>query len=331
MDTSKLAIAALLTLLAGAAHGADAPIPPSPPDETTREHIERQMQKAQEEMERAAHEIAELSSRLNGAAWAEVHPWIEAGPPRAMLGINITAAKPDDPGTADGVRIVSVTPGGPADNAGLKANDVIVSLAGKELKGDAKSSAPHQLLTIMQDVTPDTPIAVEYRRDGRLQKAQVVPKSFGEYVSDSVVRGLHGLPEEFDDHGLHGWHHERSGFGSAELTELSPGLGRYFGTEKGLLVVRAPKDERLKLQDGDVILDIDGRVPSGVSHAYQILSSYHAGETLKLHIMRQQKRLELTVEIPAAPAHAEPSHFALPPEPPPPGIHPGHLPHPTDL
>lgn len=89
-----------------------------------------------------------------------------------------------------------------------------------------------------------------------------------------------------------------SGFGSAELVELSPQLGKYFGTDKGLLVVRAPSDDGFKLQDGDVILDIDGRVPNGVAHAYQILSSYRAREALKMHVMRQQKRVELAVEVP---------------------------------
>jgi S1-C subfamily serine protease len=303
-------LAGLLLVLAGAVQAADQPPPPPVPDEPARDRIEREMQKAQEEMEHATREIAELSTQLNGAAWAEVRPWIEAGPPRAMLGINIGSQRGDvGDGDRDGVRIVSVTPGGPADTAGLKANDVIVSLAGKELKGDSKSTARRQLLAVMSDVKPDAPIVVEYRRDGKIQKAQVVPKSIGEYVSDSVARGLRVVPERFDDHGVNVWRHDRSGFGSAELTDLSPGLGRYFGTDKGLLVVRAPRDERLKLQDGDVILDIDGRVPSGVSHAYQILSSYHAGEALKLHIMRQQKRLELSVEIPPGPVHAEPSRF----------------------
>jgi hypothetical protein len=42
-------------------------------------------------------------------------------------------------------------------------------------------------------------------------------------------------------------------------------------------------------------------VPGGVGHAFQILSSYRVGESLKLHIMRQQKRLELPVEVPEAP------------------------------
>ena len=61
-------------------------------------------------------------------------------------------------------------------------------------------------------------------------------------------------------------------FGSAELVPLTPKLGQYFGTEKGLLVVRAPDDSRLKLEDGDVIVDIDGRTPSSPSHALRILA-----------------------------------------------------------
>lgn len=328
MNTSMLRLAGLLALLSGAVQAADQP--PPLPDESARQRIEREMQKAQEEMEHATREIAELSTQLNGAAWAEVRPWVETGPPRAMLGINIGSQRGNvGDGDGDGVRVVSVTPGGPADTAGLKANDVVVSLAGKELKGDSKSTARHQLLTVMSDVKPDAPVAVEYRRDGRVQKAQIVPKSIGEYVSDSVTRGLRVAPEQFDEHAADVWRHDRSGFGSAELTDLSPGLGRYFGTDKGLLVVRAPRDERLKLQDGDVILDIDGRVPSGVSHAYQILSSYHAGEALKLHIMRQQKRLELPVEIPAGPGHSEPSRFIPGEEPFLRGLRP--LPESTDL
>jgi S1-C subfamily serine protease len=100
-----------------------------------------------------------------------------------------------------------------------------------------------------------------------------------------------------------------SGFGSAELLELSPALGQYFGTARGLLVVRAPSDDRLKLQDGDVIIDIDGRVPTGAAHALQILNSYREGEKLKLHIMRQQKHVELTIEILKDSTHPETYRF----------------------
>jgi hypothetical protein len=85
-----------------------------------------------------------------------------------------------------------------------------------------------------------------------------------------------------------------------ELVELSPGLGRYFGTDSGLLVVRAPSDPALKLEDGDVIRRIGGREPGSVSHAMRILRSYEEGEALELEIMREQRSRRLDVQIPAS-------------------------------
>ncbi|MDA1063873.1 MAG: PDZ domain-containing protein [Proteobacteria bacterium] len=83
-----------------------------------------------------------------------------------------------------------------------------------------------------------------------------------------------------------------------ELVELNAGLGKYFGTEQGLLVVNAPESKALQLEDGDVIQKIDGREPTSVRHALRILGSYQSGETLQLEIMRDKKRRTLEVEVP---------------------------------
>ncbi len=117
------------------------------------------------------------------------------------------------------------------------------------------------------------------------------------------------------------WAH--TGLGDLELVELNEGLGRYFGTDKGLLVVKAPKSDAFDLQDGDVIQNIDGREPKGVRHALRILGSYAAGEKLKLGIMRDKKRRTIDVEIPVdyhgrlrpgrGPAVAPAPHGPLPP------------------
>ena len=48
-----------------------------------------------------------------------------------------------------------------------------------------------------------------------------------------------------------------------QLVTLTPGSG-YFGT-RGLLVVRGPGTDSLRLQDGGVILDIGGREPTSPS------------------------------------------------------------------
>jgi S1-C subfamily serine protease len=313
---AALALVATLSLPAWAAQS-------DPPErdqlERQRDQLDRQLEQAHERMEQAVREITDLSMKLSGDA-VQVY-----GGSRAMLGINIGDASDTDP---SGVRVISVSPGGPADVAGLKANDVIVSYQGKELRGDSGRSARQRLLSMIHESAPDVPVAVQYRRGDKLASAQIVPKSMSRYLDFTVPRELEGL-SDLKNIGPIFARRLSGGFGSVELVDLSPGLGRYFGTDRGLLVVRAPRDERLKLQDGDVILDIDGRVPTSATHAFEILSSYRPGETLKLHIMRQQKRTELPIEMPNETERKE-ARAAIrlsPPDPPPPPPPPELAPH----
>jgi S1-C subfamily serine protease len=90
--------------------------------------------------------------------------------------------------------------------------------------------------------------------------------------------------------------------GTMQLTTLTPQLGRYFGTDHGVLVVRAPTQGVLKLQDGDVILSIGGRTPASTSQAIRILTSYDPGEKIRLVILRERHRIEITALLPARPA-----------------------------
>ncbi len=283
--------AVLLGLLLTPAHAGD-----SAADKTSPDEIEQQMQKAQERLEQAAREMAQLSAQLASEHLGDLAIPGRAGS-RATLGIRVRRPANGSPDETAGVQILSISPGGPADLAGLKANDVIIAFDDKPLHGDAQHSAQQQLEALTQDARPEKPVIIEFRRDGKSQKTQIIPKVGFAYFRTPTLPPLPDLSGIEDLNRLFGGR-DRSGLGSAELVELTPGLGAYFGTAKGLLVVRAPRDERLKLVDGDVILDIDGRVPDGASHAMQILNSYRGGEKLKLHVMRQQKRLELPIEIP---------------------------------
>jgi PDZ domain-containing protein len=282
-------------LAASSVHAAE-----SDSDRRMRDGIERELHQAQERLDRAAREVADLSMRLDGEIRdADSRMWTSFGPPRAMLGLNVGGSSSESsPHGSTGVRIVSVSPGGPADLAGLRADDVVVKFNGTELNG-SDGSPRQQLLKRIHDIKADEPVGVEYRRDGKLQKTVITPKSVPAFIDGTYLQGLKGLSEGLSNMAVSFGARGPSGFGSAEFLELSPGLGHYFGTEHGLLVVRAPKDERLKLEEGDVVLDIDGRVPSNPSHACQILASYRPGEVMKLHIMRQQKKVELAIEVPA--------------------------------
>jgi hypothetical protein len=87
--------------------------------------------------------------------------------------------------------------------------------------------------------------------------------------------------------------------GTMQLITLTPKLGHYFGTDHGVLVARAPEHGVLKLQDGDVILSIGGRVPASRSQAVRILSSYDPGQKIRLLILREHRRVEITASLPS--------------------------------
>jgi PDZ domain-containing secreted protein len=79
-----------------------------------------------------------------------------------------------------------------------------------------------------------------------------------------------------------------------------------------LLVVRAPNESGYQLQEGDVLMGIDGRVPESPGHAFRILRSYQPGEKLKLDVLRSRKRMEVSVTVP----RDRPMHGAMPALPP---------------
>src|SRR5256886_4102506 len=133
----------------------------------------------------------------------------------------------------------------------------------RSLKGGEPA---RQVVRIMRDVKPDVRVSVRVLRDGKTLDFTVTPRP-----GPSVLASVHGLTDlgfgPFPE--LHGAFMIQ--LMDLELATLTPRLGSYFGSEKGVLVVRAPPDGALKLEDGDVILAIDGRQPTSGSHATRIL------------------------------------------------------------
>jgi S1-C subfamily serine protease len=227
------------------------------------------------------------------------------GDDRPRLGVMIGA---DGDGPVKGVAIVGVTPGGAADEAGLRSGDLITAVNGEAMAAENADAASRKLLDFMSGVEDGDTLEIEYARDGKSGKVEVEPRAaamewfgFGNgnhgfaapHAPGAVAPPHAGGPNQF----VFEWHSD-DGWGDMELVELNAGLGKYFGTDQGLLVLNAPESKALQLEDGDVIQKIDGRVPSSVRHALRILGSYQSGETLKLEIMRDKKRRTLEVEMP---------------------------------
>jgi S1-C subfamily serine protease len=312
---SKIAPVVLAGLLIGAnALAADAPSSSAPtnPPSTPGPDLESQLQAARQQLEAAAREVAQLSAQLGRSAMAQVQN-IRA---RAVfLGLQL-----QDGSGQQGATIVGVSPGGPAAEAGLATGDVIVALNGAQISGP---NASREVVDRMAAIKPDTKVTVKVTRDGKPMEFQVAPRAgLVEFFNSFDGPGGPGQPGQSVQH-FELRRDDGTGvaavFEGMELADLTPALGEYFGTAHGVLVIRVPHDgEFLKLQDGDVITSIDGRVPENGSHATRILRSYQPGEKIRLKIMRHKKPVDLEGTLPER-RHFGPPVFIPRPGPVPPG------------
>jgi C-terminal processing protease CtpA/Prc len=259
------------------------------------------MREAEERLAEAAAQVAELSAeRLGSVANTERHFEFKFSD-KPRVGVTFES-EGDVP--VDGIEITGVTPGSAGEEAGLRAGDVITSVNGESLAADTAGEAAMRLLEFMEGVEHGDTIEVEYLRDGKsgrlvVEPRPVPPEAWARALAPRMpdVPGALAAPDVIREFTFRGqpW---RGVWGNMELVELSAGLGRYFGTDEGLLVVSAPKKNAFRLEDGDVILSIDGRAPSTVNHCMRILGSYEPGEKLVLDIMRDKQRSTLEVEVP---------------------------------
>ena len=131
------------------------------------------MVEAERQLAEAARRIAELSSQnLPRVASVERFEFDFAGKPR----LGVTVGGSDDEGPVEGVTILGVTPGSAAEDAGLRAGDVITSVNSESLSAETSAKAQERLLDFMKGVEEGDTLDVEYLRDGNVGKVGVEPR-----------------------------------------------------------------------------------------------------------------------------------------------------------
>ena len=275
--------------------------------ESREAEVQRRLEEAERRMAEAAREIAELTQDRLPQIEEMVRRYEIVADGRPRMGVNIDAVKLDGP--VEGVKIVGVSPGSAADDAGLRTGDILTAINGDSMAAASASEANRLVLDFMEGVEEGDILEVEYIRDGKVGTVEVEPRPV-----DMQTWAFRGMPRDFSMPAVPEIHIApeaaeklRNSFAFAwpgnvwsdmELAELSEGLGKYFGADSGVLVVSAPASDALQLEDGDVIVSIDGREPTSVRHALRILASYQPGESLELDILRDKKKRTLDVEIP---------------------------------
>jgi S1-C subfamily serine protease len=240
---------------------------------------------------------------------------------RARLGVkvNLQARETD----SVGAYVEAVTPGGPAEKAGLKSGDVITKLDGSSLLGgtervpEGRSLPGTRLIQLAARLEPNDTIEVQYRRGKEMRSAKVVTQGDDDTLMrmgpegrafsfrfDDDMRSMEGLHRQFDRMRVEGgpggpmrvW--VGGPLADLELAPLNPDLGQYFGATEGVLIIDVPKESPLGLKGGDVLLTIDGRKAASPGQAHRILQSYEGEETVKFEVLRNRKKLTVAGKMP---------------------------------
>lgn len=232
---------------------------------------------------------------------------------------------------ARGVRVAAVTPGGPAATAGLASGDRLLAIGDATLQAGDDDTRLEQARARLRDAREGQPLALRIERGGDTRTLQVTPRaglpqlawddedlkrrvmvlradagapgaSLAELPPDAlrVMRELRGVPgcsgadcpapmvlEAFRWNGLN-------------LASVDKRLGRYFGAERGVLVLGAG-EVLAPLEPGDVIQRIEGREVSTPREAMDALRGKPADSRVRIDYLRDRGTRTAQVAVPRTP------------------------------
>ena len=176
-----------------------------------------------------------------------------------------------------GALVADVTPGGPAENAGIKRGDIIISFDGKEIE------EMNELPFAVASTRVDKIVPVEVLRRG---EKKVIEVKIGK-MEEGKEPGA--LIEEKSDLGM-------------TVDEITPDLMRHFGlSEKSGLVVTQVESsspaEEAGIRRGDVIIEIDQEPIKNIDEYIEMIQRYKKGDTVLFLINRGGTTLYLTLKI----------------------------------
>lgn len=88
--------------------------------------------------------------------------------------------------------------------------------------------------------------------------------------------------------------------GNADMVSNHDGLAPYFGTGEGVVVLNIDDDNPLSLQDGDVVLSVDGTTVSRPVDLGRAMLEREPGDTLVLEVMRNGTLTQFEGQVPSS-------------------------------
>jgi predicted metalloprotease with PDZ domain len=255
-------------------------------------------------------------------AWASPGAGDDPAQGRAWLGVGISASEGED-----GVNVVEVFEGSPAEAAGVKEGDVIISLDGQETKDAGAVTAfvgrhhPGDRVTLLliRDGDKKTfEIVLGSRKSGFSwiteddDEIEQEGEAEGEAEVDIWLPELlhESLPEGVLEKRLVHIRHVLEGpWIGVSMNDLTPDLRRHFGApeDSGALIARVTEDSpaaRAGIKAGDVLVSVDGRAVKSPSDVSAAIRKKKAGDKVEMKLVRDRREITETVELAERPEGA---------------------------
>ena len=193
-----------------------------------------------------------------------------------------------------GVEVVKVVPGSPAESAGLRAGDVLLSYNGENILG------ARQLGRLVSETPEGRKVRIQFWRDGKTQTTtatiaqaavrRMAPQDFEFQMPEIDVQTL-AIPDP-----LMVW--KNMGLG-IEAEPVDGQLAQYFGVKSGVLVRAVEKGsaaDKAGLRAGDVLTAVSQKP---VSNPHELISTLRiqrrTGKSMSLSVMREHKQITVNI------------------------------------
>ncbi len=195
---------------------------------------------------------------------------------RGYLGVNITnlderTAEAFGVDSTNGALVSNVSPGGPAESAGLRNGDIIVKV------DDHRVVDTRDLIDYVAGKAPGTRVKVEFVRNGRSLDSQIL---LGERDSVNEVAAI-ADPEEVELEWL-----------GLQYQDITPGLRENHGLDddiEGVIVTDIAVSSPLideGVIPGDIITEINGEPVESSGEFSEIVGGKESGTLLRLYLRR---------------------------------------------
>jgi serine protease Do len=211
---------------------------------------------------------------------------------RAFLGVypqNLDNDLKEYHKTEHGVLISSLAGGGPAEKAGLKQGDVVLSMDGEKMEDE------QQFRRFLNGKKPGDAVKIRILRSGRERSYTVVLGDRSDF--ESVLQpNAPGRPQWREPLRVE----RRGAFLGVTATDLTDAQKKRFDLEDGAyvdLVAEGSPAEKAGLKEGDVITAFDGRPVENAAELYERIREAEPGKEALVEVLRKGGLETVTVTL----------------------------------